>query len=103
MVLFETSLGLIIEPLDPVTTGHVLVLPKQHVEDLSAAGMLGGDMATLASIWARGRYPSYNVITSVGAAATQTVRHLHWHIVPRDPNDGLPLPWTPQQEHAAST
>ncbi len=35
-----------------------------------------------------------NVITSRGAAATQTVRHLHVHVVPRRQGDGILLPWT---------
>jgi histidine triad (HIT) family protein len=36
----------------------------------------------------------YNIITSMGEYATQTVFHLHVHIVPRRLNDGLHLPWT---------
>ena len=36
----------------------------------------------------------YNVITSAGRAATQTVMHLHFHLVPREPGDGLMLPWS---------
>jgi histidine triad (HIT) family protein len=35
-----------------------------------------------------------NIITSVGSAATQTVRHLHVHVVPRRRGDGLQLPWS---------
>lgn len=38
-------------------------------------------------------HPS-NLITSAGAEATQSVFHLHVHIVPRGENDGLALPWT---------
>lgn len=36
----------------------------------------------------------FNLITSAGAAATQTVAHLHVHYVPRRTGDGLGLPWT---------
>ncbi|MFI0712504.1 HIT domain-containing protein [Streptomyces inhibens] len=35
-----------------------------------------------------------NVITSRGPSATQTIRHLHIHLVPRADGDGLLLPWT---------
>ena len=42
-----------------------------------------------------------NLITSIGPAATQTVPHLHLHLVPRRPGDGLPLPWTPQHSAVA--
>ena len=34
-----------------------------------------------------------NLITSRGRAATQSVFHLHLHLVPRADNDGLALPW----------
>jgi diadenosine tetraphosphate (Ap4A) HIT family hydrolase len=39
-----------------------------------------------------------NFITSAGAAATQSVPHLHVHVIPRRDGDGLALPWTGQQE-----
>jgi histidine triad (HIT) family protein len=39
----------------------------------------------------------YNFITSAGKAATQSVMHLHIHIVPRQEGDGLLLPWSGQQ------
>jgi histidine triad (HIT) family protein len=35
-----------------------------------------------------------NLIVSKGPSATQTVAHLHLHIVPRRPGDGLALPWS---------
>lgn len=34
-----------------------------------------------------------NVLTSIGAAATQTVEHLHIHVIPRGSEDGLPADW----------
>jgi hypothetical protein len=36
----------------------------------------------------------WNLITSAGTDATQSVFHLHVHLVPRRPNDGLKLPWS---------
>jgi histidine triad (HIT) family protein len=36
-----------------------------------------------------------NVITSRGRVATQSVFHLHLHLVPRAEGDGLALPWEP--------
>jgi histidine triad (HIT) family protein len=47
-------------------------------------------------------HPAANLITSKGAAATQTVYHLHVHVVPRQGGDGLPLPWTPQHTARAA-
>lgn len=88
------------EPLNPVTPGHRLFLPSRHLADARDLGGLNSAMA-LASSWAvdwennPGRREDFNLITSAGPAATQTIRHLHVHYVPRRPGDGLHLPWTP--------
>lgn len=87
------------EPLNPVTPGHMLIVPRRHVESAAADPGIAGAGATVAAQYAA-TLPAANIITSVGAEATQTVRHLHWHVVPRREGDGLPLPWTPQQARA---
>jgi len=46
----------------------------------------------------RRRVGPCNVITSVGREATQSVFHLHVHVVPRREGDGLALPWTPNTD-----
>lgn len=93
--------ALAIVPLNPVTPGHVLVIPLVHVEDVSEDPAVSGAAMVHAAELA-GRWPAVNVITSKGRAATQSVPHLHLHVVPRAAGDGLPLPWTPQQERVAS-
>lgn len=87
-----------ISPRHPVTPGHTLIIPRIHVADVGQdPGVSAATMMRAAELAAE--LPAANVITSRGAAATQTVFHLHLHIVPRALGDGLPLPWTPQ--HAA--
>lgn len=89
-----------IVPLNPVTGGHVIVIPKAHVTDALDNPQLTATVMFDAAQWSKlkadrdERYRSVNLITSVGAAATQTVRHLHIHVVPRREGDGLALPWT---------
>lgn len=79
-----------IVPLGPVVAGHVLVIPKQHVADFSVDPEVSAlTMRRAAEIVP---YPA-NVITSLGREATQSVWHLHAHIVPRAEDDGLALPW----------
>jgi histidine triad (HIT) family protein len=89
-------------PLNPVTPGHLLVVPRRHVsdalEDPELTGQVMTEAARLASF--RRLHPC-NIMTSVGRAATQSVFHLHLHIVPRAAGDGLMLPWTEQQAAAA--
>jgi len=82
-------------PLGPVTEGHALVVPRLHVrdaqEDPLVTGMTFARAAQLAGD--AGKNFSFNLITSSGADATQSVFHLHVHLVPRRENDGLALPW----------
>ncbi|MFC9478873.1 HIT family protein [Streptomyces griseus] len=86
-----------IRPIDPVTPGHVLVIPHTHVADVGERPLVSArTMACAAELAAV--LPAANVITSKGRAATQTVAHLHLHVVPRTAGDTLPLPWTPQQQ-----
>lgn len=97
-VVWSSGDAIAFVPLKPVTPGHVLVVPRVHVEDfttdpfVSAATMLAAADLAGRNDWAM------NLITSRGALATQTVFHLHIHLVPRRPDDGLPLPWTPQKD-----
>ncbi|WP_206304653.1 HIT domain-containing protein [Streptomyces sp. B27] len=77
------------------TDGHVFVLPRVHVEDA------GTDIEVTRAVMGRAaellaELPAGNIVTSKGEAATQSVFHLHVHVVPRQEDDGLPLPWTPQ-------
>jgi len=86
-------------PLNPVTKGHLLVLPRRHVEhgDPNGPRVLGAAMECAAAV-ARHNHASFNLITSYGEPATQTVPHIHVHVVPRTPEDGLALPWAMSDE-----
>lgn len=88
-----------IKPLNPVVPGHLLVLPKEHVKDALEDPSLTGEVMMCASRLASGEC---NLITSVGKSATQTVFHLHVHIVPRREGDGLALPWIGQEKKSAN-
>lgn len=90
------------EPLHPVVPGHRLVVPKVHVADALEDPQVSGRVMAYAANLARARslHPC-NIMTSVGAEATQSVFHLHLHIVPRKTGDGLMLPWTEQQARDA--
>lgn len=85
----------------PVSRGHALLVPRRHVPDWFQA--TPGEQAALTSAIARARTliddevtknggsrPSgYNVGFNAGAAAGQTVFHLHIHVIPRYAGDAL--------------
>lgn len=95
-VVRDTGDCLVFHPLNPVALGHVLVVPKMHVQDALQLPVVTGLAFTRAAEYAawQGAH-GYNLITSAGEEATQTVFHLHVHVVPRRPFDGLRLPWSP--------
>lgn len=81
--------------LNPVTPRHLLVVPVRHVVEAVEDPALTGRVMRVAAYVARS-HKSCNFITSVGTPATQSVFHLHVHIIPRIEGDGLVLPWTDQ-------
>jgi histidine triad (HIT) family protein len=95
-ILMSATDVFVIEPLEPCVPGHLFVIPKRHVEylwsDLDLANTFGGMLAR-AIIGARLR-DRCNVIVNDGAVAGQTVRHLHAHLIPRNPGDNVQMPWS---------
>lgn len=86
--------ALAITPRGGVRAGHLLVLPRCHVADaVQDPVVTGATMARAAELGAE-LGGDLNLITSVGPFATQTVPHLHVHLLPRTADDGLALPWT---------
>ena len=83
----------IIEPLGPQVPGHVLVIPTIHVDDAVQSPAMTGVVMHAAAAYAADLGRPVNIITSVGAEATQSVFHLHVHVLPRGAADGLRPSW----------
>ena len=72
-----------------VSPGHALLIPKRHIPtwfDASALermALLEAIDAAKAEIEKRYKPDGYNIGINVGAAAGQTVFHLHVHVIPR--------------------
>lgn len=85
----------------PVSAGHALLIPRRHIPSwFDASGeeqseLLRALAVARAVIETSHRPDGYNVGINVGAAAGQTVPHLHVHIIPRyagdvaDPRGGV--------------
>ncbi len=102
-VVFEDDNTLSFFPLKPAALGHTLVVPKKHVPDLwslelDTAVPLAAAILSLSSAIRRALQPDgMNVINSAGKAASQTIPHLHVHLVPRWFNDHIGNIWPPSE------
>ncbi len=88
---------LVLQPKDPVTEGHILVIPYKHVQDARSTKVFERTCGWASKV-AKDLYPGMdvNISTNQGVLADQSVPHLHVHVVPRRPDDGLTNPWTGQ-------
>ena len=85
----------------PVSPGHTLLLPRRHVGSLFGLTVvewveLGQLLARVrTALQAEFRPDGFNIGINEGAAAGQTVPHLHVHLIPRyqgdqpDPRGGI--------------
>ena len=74
--------------------GHVLVVPRNHIEqiydlDEDTASSLAGTVCRVARAVRRVYAPEgLSIWQSNGPAAFQEVPHVHWHVFPRYTDDG---------------
>lgn len=94
-MVLEWSDAIAFRPLNPVNEGHALVVPRVHVPHFAADPDVAAATMRRAAELMRWTPRPMNVITSRGREATQSVFHLHLHLVPRTESDGLALPWSP--------
>ena len=79
----------------PFTRGHTLVLPKRHTVDLTdtapetLAGMLAMGQRIARAARTTELADATNIAINDGAAAFQTVFHIHLHVLPRRTGDKL--------------
>ncbi|MFQ4149739.1 HIT family protein [Arthrobacter sp. LAPM80] len=92
-------------PTDPAVLGHVLVVPRRHVNDIwglkpEEATELSRAVLRLARAVRDALQPEgLNVIQSNGSVATQTVAHLHVHLVPRSNGDAMGPIWPEETDY----
>ena len=87
--------------INPATRGHLLVVPREHSEDLFEIDAEDLSACAVAAQRLAGRVrerlgaDGVNLLNCAGQAAWQTVFHFHVHVIPRYQADPLRLPWNP--------
>ena len=100
MRVYEDDRTLAIMDINPLTSGHCLVITKTHaptlwdagVEDLQAAMAAARKVAI--ALRAAVKLDGLNMLQANGAAAFQSVPHYHLHLIPRWNNDGKGFDWS---------
>lgn len=93
VVVYENDLLIAFLDTKPLFKGHVLLIPKQHFEtyadlptELVHTFFLAGQVLTVAVQEAMESEGIFNAMNNI---VSQSVPHLHLHIVPRKKGDGL--------------
>ncbi len=94
----ESPTVLAVMDIDPVTAGHVLVIPRAHLPGLAdlsddlAAEMFAVARSVAAALRRSSlRCEGVNLLYADGEAAFQEVFHSHLHVVPRYVGDGFTI------------
>lgn len=83
--------------LMPQSPGHTLIIPREPVEnifDLSAEGLavvIATTQRVARAVKAAFQPAGVMILQLNGADAGQTVFHIHFHVIPRYPGEGLTL------------
>jgi histidine triad (HIT) family protein len=101
-IVYQDEICLAFMDVKPVTPGHVLVIPREHVAGLADLSPdIGGHLFQVGQKIAAGlrksqiRCEGINFFLADGAVAFQTVFHVHLHVIPRYKGDGFRLMFGP--------
>jgi histidine triad (HIT) family protein len=84
---YETEDVLAFDSIDPLAPVHVLIVPKKHIENLSASHNADLDILGKCQLAARDIAKrmkvggAFRLITASGYGGGQRVFHLHYHLV----------------------
>lgn len=103
VVVFEDAISLAFLDYRPLFPGHTLLVPKEHYETLAdlPANLVGpffGNVQRVASAVERGMQAE-GTFVAINNKVSQSVPHLHVHIVPRKKGDGLRGFFWPRQKY----
>lgn len=99
--LYEDDLVKVIFDLSPASEGHVLILPKNHYDDVysldddTAAHIFKVAVKIANAMKKSLNIDGLNIVQNNGEAAGQTVFHFHMHIIPRYTDDTVNIKWVP--------
>ncbi|KAL1744068.1 HIT-like domain-containing protein [Schizophyllum fasciatum] len=100
--LVETELSYSFMDIQPLSTGHALVIPKYHAAKMHELPdeYLADAMPIAKKIAVALGAENYNILQNNGRIAHQVVDHVHFHVIPKpaaSDDAGLVVGWPQQQ------
>jgi histidine triad (HIT) family protein len=102
--IYEDALVLAFLDVNPLSHGHILVIPKEPAETLDqlsddASAAIGRVLPRLCRAMKKiTGVQAFNVLENNGSGANQAVFHVHFHIIPKpDADQGLGIRWVPRK------
>ena len=99
--LYENDVVKVIFDAGPASSGHVLILPKEHfdnvysLDDDTAAHIFQVAVKVAKALKEGLDLEGLNIVQNNGEIAGQTVFHFHMHIIPRYKGDTVNVGWKP--------
>lgn len=100
--VFTTDALIAFMDIGPLAEGHLLVIPRDHYPTLvDMPADLCRNMAAVLPRLGRSLLrvtgaAGFNLLVNNGEVSGQEVSHVHWHLIPRAPSDGLGYRWNPK-------
>jgi histidine triad (HIT) family protein len=100
--VYEDEYVLAFVPKEEVSKGHTLLITKSHFENIfdvderTFIQLAKGIRKLSLKLVKDNNATGINILNASGIDAQQSVFHLHFHLVPRYPNDGLDM-WVKQR------
>lgn len=95
--VYEDEAVLAFLDITPVNTGHTLIIPKKHYDNLAdlpeeeASRLIKIVKKIMPAVIKATQADGFNLNLNNGAAAGQVINHAHFHLVPRYQSDGYEL------------
>ncbi len=95
--IYEDNNSFVFLDINPATDrgGHTLILPKKHYEVIT--DIPEKELQILIRIVQKvskvllNLYPGLNILQNNKKVAGQAIPHVHFHLIPRYPNDGIKI------------
>ncbi|MFH1724619.1 MAG: histidine triad nucleotide-binding protein [Elusimicrobiota bacterium] len=93
--VYEDDQAIAFKDLNPAAPTHFLIIPKKHIDGLSAStdddrGILGHLQGVIRKLAVENGLESFRVVANNGRGAGQSVFHLHYHLL-----SGRRMNWPP--------